>query len=160
MVGDHRRLPLVTIAISATHHPATLNLLQWKMESTESSRLSLEDEPFLQDHHRSSHTVPEEEPDSRSTAFDVTQHSRSFICLFALKFCIQFTYGVLELPMIRLVERAICRAYLENVSDDYGEAACKVPVVQDKLAFIMSYKWTFDALPGSHQALRGKPYHH
>jgi hypothetical protein len=78
---------------------------------------------------------------------DISQNAVFFGCIFALKFLVQFTTGILELPLLRLVERAICRRVLGyiNVADE--EAACKVASVQDKLALIMGFKWAFDSLP-------------
>lgn len=117
------------------------------VSSAQKSYLSMENEPFLQDHRRASQSSQQDDVDNSLTAFNTAQHPRFFICIFALKFCVQFTAGLLELPIIRLIERAVCRDYVDDVAANAGEAACKIPVVQDKLAFVMGYKWAFDSLP-------------
>ncbi len=49
--------------------------------------------------------------------------------------------------MIRLVELMVCRRYMGIGFNDNGEEACKIPVVQNKVAFIIGYKTMLDALP-------------
>lgn len=104
----------------------------------------MEIQPFLQDHRRSSEASSQEDEESPST-FDFTRHSRFFICVFTLKVLFQFTASLLELPMVQLIERAACRDYSLDVDINLGDAACKNPAVQDKLAIVMGYKWTFDS---------------
>lgn len=70
-----------------------------------------------------------------------------YCCIFILKLCVQFSSALLELPLVRLIERAVCRSYLDINADEIDERPCKVPSVQDKVAFILGYKSTFDALP-------------
>lgn len=70
-----------------------------------------------------------------------------FGCIFVLKFCVQFSSAILELPLVRLIELAVCRSYLNVDADHIEEGQCKVPLVQDKVAFIVGYKSAFDALP-------------
>ena len=70
-----------------------------------------------------------------------------FGCIFVLKFCVQFSSVLLELPLVRLIELAVCRSYLDIDVDHIEEGQCKVQLVQDKVAFIVGYKSAFDALP-------------
>lgn len=107
----------------------------------------MEAEPFLQDHRQASPASPHTEAVNHSAPFNANQRARFFGCIFAFKFCIQFANGLLELPMIRLIERAICRSSLGRPAVDNGEAACKAPIVQDKLALMLGYKWALDTLP-------------
>ncbi|RDW58289.1 hypothetical protein BP5796_12219 [Coleophoma crateriformis] len=72
---------------------------------------------------------------------------RVFWCIFGLKFLVQINTTSLELPLLRLVEHTVCKAYLGTNLDEIDEDICKVPAVQDKVARIMGYKSTFDSLP-------------
>jgi hypothetical protein len=83
------------------------------------------------------------EADKRSS-FDYSPHYRFFICIFALKFLNQFCGALLELPLLRLVEHALCRPLQSGGGD---EAICKTPTMQDEVVFIMGFKWAFDAIP-------------
>jgi hypothetical protein len=69
-----------------------------------------------------------------------------WFCL-AMMFLPRLAITALELPLLRLVERTICKAYLGTDIGGIDEQACKIPVVQDKVAKIMGYRTTFDALP-------------
>lgn len=108
------------------------------------SSMSMETDAFLQEHRYSTEDSPEQGFD-HPTWVDQKTYPLFFSCMFTFKFLIQFTSGLLELPMLRLIERTICRDHLGHVDDQ--EAACKVPVVQDRLTIIMGYKWAFDSLP-------------
>lgn len=70
-----------------------------------------------------------------------------FFCIFALEFCVKCAVTLLELPMIRLVELMVCRRRLDIGSQGIDEEACKIPIVQNKVALIIGYKATPDALP-------------
>lgn len=83
-------------------------------------------------------------------AFDVRSHIPFFVSIFILKFLAQFTNGVLELPLLRLVERTICAnhyKYGAAMIANLGESACKTKEIQDKLAQVMGLRTTFDSLP-------------
>jgi hypothetical protein len=71
---------------------------------------------------------------------------RFYSCIFALEFGNQFLRGLLELPLVRLLELSICRN-AGIVATGSSEEACKVPSVQDKLALVIGLKSAFDALP-------------
>ena len=88
-------------------------------------------------------STPKQQP------YEVSHRVRLYICLFVLKFLTQFIQGLLELPLLRLVEYAVCRSYSTRSTGMVGEETCKTPAVQDELAFIMGYKWAFDAIPGT-----------
>ena len=111
----------------------------------------MEHEPFLPDERHSSQPSrqpsQEHEASDESRLFEFTRHPRFFGCLFALKFFIQFTTGLIELPLVRLVERAACRDHVGSARGSHDEIACKIPPVQNKLALILGYKWAFDSLP-------------
>ena len=86
------------------------------------------------------------------------------ICTFLLQFLTYFAKHMVEVPMIKLFERAICNRYyaphsnkiFENVVSNLGnidESYCKIPAVQDEVAGLFGLKFTFDALPGLITAL-------
>ena len=71
---------------------------------------------------------------------------------------------MVEVPLIRLFEQAICNRYFalhENVISDVAipnlgnidESRCKIQAVQDQVAELLGLKFTFDALPGLITAL-------
>lgn len=78
-----------------------------------------------------------------STRFDAR---RFFFCIFSLKFCSQLNASLLELPFLRLVKHTICNSVLGD-SASRTEEECKISEVQNKEAFIIGYRTTFDALP-------------
>lgn len=62
---------------------------------------------------------------------------------------------MVEVPMIKLFEQAICNRYY-NAHDDLirlgsgtiDEKLCKIKPIQNELAGLVGLKFTFDALPG------------
>jgi hypothetical protein len=100
----------------------------------------MEREPFLPEYQASEANSGA----NKRFSFDYSRHYRFFICIFTLKFLNQFCGALLEIPLLRLVEHALCRP-LQNGGRD--EAICKTPMVQDELAFLMGFKWAFDAIP-------------
>lgn len=75
-------------------------------------------------------------------------------CLLALSLLIFFVTSLLEVPQIRLMERAVCKSYYELTSDDMiwphdvDEALCKVTPIQSELALLTGWKLSFDSFPG------------
>jgi len=77
------------------------------------------------------------------------------ICTFCLQFCTYFAKHMVEVPMIKLFEQAICNRYYAT-SDELVHATgqpveerfCKIPPIQNELAGLVGLKFTFDALPG------------
>ena len=62
---------------------------------------------------------------------------------------------MVEVPMIKLFEQAICDRYYAVHSDlvtavtgPVEERLCKIPAIQNELAALVGWKFTFDALPG------------
>jgi hypothetical protein len=105
----------------------------------------MEHEPLLEDASASSHILEQDRSNDRPVE---NRSLRSFFfCVFALEFCVKFAVTLLELPMIRLVELMVCRRYIDIGPKDIDEEACKIPIVQNKVAFIIGYKTTLDALP-------------
>jgi len=77
------------------------------------------------------------------------------ICTFGLQFCTYFAKHMVEVPMIKLFEQAICNRYYDthgNLSTpalgSINEHLCKIPPIQNELAGLVGLKFTFDALPG------------
>lgn len=74
---------------------------------------------------------------------------------FSLQFCTYFAKHIVEVPMIKLFEQAICNRYYNDHQDVHGlfskasdERLCKIPAIQNELAGLVGLKFTFDALPG------------
>ena len=75
---------------------------------------------------------------------------------FVVYTLVSFATLLLEVPLIRLFETAICNrhyllrgnAIIAFVNDDVDESACKIPAVQDLLANVVGWKISFDAIPG------------
>lgn len=106
---------------------------------------TMENEAFLQQRDSSESAREDDSVVGPAASFDFKEDVKFFASLFTLKFLVQFVSGVLELPLLRLVERTICRNQLGIMGGD--EARCKVPAVQDKLALVMGLKFGFEALP-------------
>lgn len=80
------------------------------------------------------------------------------LCLFLLQFLVSFAKHVIEVPMVRLLEMAICNKYyrthdIPNVpfvaTQEIAEKLCKVAPVQDTLSTITGWRFSFDAIPGT-----------
>ena len=105
----------------------------------------MEQERLLEDESASSHELEEDRANKRPVE---SRSLRSFFfCIFAFAFCIEFGVNLLELPMIRLVELMVCRRYIDSDPTDIDEETCKIPMVQNKVALVIGYKITLDALP-------------
>ena len=98
---------------------------------------------------------------SQSNHWEWIQEAATFlkdpilICTFCLQFCTYFAKHIIEVPLIRLLEEAICNKYyasnrglVRDASSSIDEGLCKIPPIQNKLATIVGLKFTFDALPG------------
>lgn len=81
-------------------------------------------------------------------------------CIFLLAFFSNFSYYCSELPLLRIVERAICEVYYDTKNSGYAlvteidEKMCKIPKIQNDLALFMGYKTAFDAIPRTHLHVR------
>ena len=98
---------------------------------------------------------------SQSRPWEWIQEAATFlkdpilICTFCLQSCTYFAKHIVEVPLIRLLEEAICNKYyasnrglVKDASTSIDEAMCKIPPIQNKMATIVGLKFTFDALPG------------
>ena len=83
-------------------------------------------------------------------------------CVLCIQFLISFAKHIIEVPSIRLFEIAICNRYYlyqrlvnDVVLEDspIDEKQCKIPEVQNDLAFLVGWRFAFDALPGLLTAL-------
>ena len=77
-------------------------------------------------------------------------------CTFALYFLSSFAKHIIEVPFIALLERTICAQYYRHHDNstlhdlqELAERPCKVVDVQDKLAKVVGWKFSFDAVPGT-----------
>lgn len=74
------------------------------------------------------------------------------LCVYTLVF---LSIQILEVPFVRLFEQAIRNRYYRAVSDnaghsrDIGEGRYKNLTVQDRLTTVASWKFFFDAVPGT-----------
>ena len=74
---------------------------------------------------------------------------------FALYLSVSFANQLIEIPLLRLLENAIChRHYRSNRNDSLSvfnnidEIQCKIPAVQDQLSDVIGWKICLDAIPG------------
>ena len=76
----------------------------------------------------------------------------TIICVFILQFLISFAKHVVEVPIVRLFENAICDRYYSSHPDAASGAielrSCKLPPIQDQLALITGFRFGFDAFGG------------
>lgn len=79
------------------------------------------------------------------------------LCIFLLQLFVSFAKHIIEVPTVRLLEIAICNKYYRTHSvpntplpatREVQEELCKIPPVQNNLAFLTGWKFAFDALPG------------
>ncbi|KAF2727237.1 MFS general substrate transporter [Polyplosphaeria fusca] len=94
-----------------------------------------------------------EEHDDMALSAGRRASRRYFICIFTLKFLVQLTSALIEIPAVQLFEAAVCRDYhqqwpLSSAADHDTSLDCKLAPIQDKLALVMGLKVTFDAVPG------------
>lgn len=82
------------------------------------------------------------------------------ISTFCLQFLTYFAKHMVEVPMIKLFEQAICNRYYSSHGEknllagpNVDERFCKTRAIQDELAGLMGLKFTFDALPALLTAL-------
>jgi hypothetical protein len=86
----------------------------------------------------------------------VAPEFRTIRCIFLLAFFSNFSYYCSELPLLRIVERAICEVYYDKknsghaLATEIDEKMCKIPKIQNDLALFMGYKTAFDAIPRTH----------
>ena len=74
---------------------------------------------------------------------------------FALYLSVSFATQLLEIPLLRLFENALCNRHYRFMGDDslslynnVDEILCKVSAVQDQLSDLVGWKICFDAIPG------------
>ena len=76
----------------------------------------------------------------------------TIICVFILQFLISFAKHVVEVPIVRLFENAICDRYYSSLEDAVSgastERSCKLPPIQNQLASITGFRFGFDAFGG------------
>ena len=81
---------------------------------------------------------------------------RDIVVLFCLYFGFIIAGTQLEVPIVRLVEQAICNRYFSSRPSGPGhidEADRKIHEVQDVLTDIIGWKMAFNGLPGKGSAL-------
>ncbi|CAF9907139.1 MAG: hypothetical protein HETSPECPRED_007049 [Heterodermia speciosa] len=79
-------------------------------------------------------------------AHDQPQNKTRIIsCIFCLHFLINFSRYIVEVPLIRLFEIAICDRYFHAEAID--EKSCKLARIQNDLAIVVGWRFCFDALP-------------
>jgi hypothetical protein len=77
---------------------------------------------------------------------------RSIIYIYVIYFFSNFAGVLLDVPTIRLFERAVCakwyRSHAPHDLNDIDERFCKISPVQSEVAFLVGWRVSFDALPG------------
>ena len=83
-------------------------------------------------------------------AFLSSEAAITIICAFILQFLISFAKHVVEVPIVRLFENAICERYYSSHGEPgpWNERSCKLAPIQDQLAFITGFRFGFDAFGG------------
>lgn len=112
----------------------------------------MDDNDSTQDPPFDSHSdAPHRRRQSRSQVPQLSRHA-IWLVLFLL-LLVNLTNGISNIPLNRLLERRLCRAYY-NVDHDVDEKLCKVDSIQQDLAWIMGSfetlwivggKWNADA---------------
>ena len=83
------------------------------------------------------------------------KHLRFYVLIFTLQFITNFSFYLYDLPYVRLFERKICQVHYGS-TDDIAEERCKLPDIQNRLAFILELMNTFNAIPSRYQRLHGR----
>lgn len=96
------------------------------------------------DHARTCWPYAEELPFAKSRVS--SKRTQIVTCVFCLQFLFNFSRYIVEIPLIRLFEIAICNRYFDARA--IKEEECKVPPIQDDLAMIVGWRFFFDAIPG------------
>ena len=94
-------------------------------------------------------------PQSASNQEAVRRHkTRTILCALVLALLSNFCFYASELPLLRLVERKVCDTYYDNLLAGQQvekrvslERSCKVPQIQNKVAFVVGCKTAIDAIP-------------
>lgn len=93
---------------------------------------------------------------SNTEPVPLVEHADSFHAvygIYALAILSNFVFYCTELPLLRLTENKICYSHLGVHASGHflghaiGESQCKIPEIQDALAFFIGAKTAFDALP-------------
>lgn len=106
----------------------------------------------------SSDGEPADELDIRSTKalgrFE-TGFSPNFWYCIMLELMCEFSTMILAVPMVSLLEQAICQRYYhhDNWTGSFDSDMCKVPAIQRSLAQVRGWKAFFDTLSGRHPHL-------
>ena len=77
------------------------------------------------------------------------------VSAYVLFNALSFATLLLEVPIVRLLERLICNRYYRHESSEFNtpgkdidEALCKLAPIQDKLAIIAGWQISLNALAG------------
>ena len=88
-------------------------------------------------------------PDALALPIPTQDHppnkTRIIVCVFCLQFLVNFSRYIVEVPLIRLFEIAICDRYFQ--AEVIDERSCKIPRIQNDLAIVVGWRFFFDALP-------------
>ena len=131
-----------------------------------------EEEPLLRSASPSSPSVDTREPRrswrrllplSNLNGNGLRREFKIVTCVLCLQFLISFAKHIIEVPSIRLFEIAICTRYYYNQQKlsnpvafsaaNIREKECKIPQIQNELAFLTGWRFAFDAVPGLLTAL-------
>lgn len=84
---------------------------------------------------------------------DSTKARRITAAIFCLELLTVLAYDVLDLPLVRFLERAVCSRYYSVSSApriskiEWDESQCKIPSVQNELAYLLGVRVAVNAVP-------------
>lgn len=77
---------------------------------------------------------------------------RLLVVIFSLHCLINFTWYFLEVPIVRLLEYAVCQQYYQSHTQDVityrkevDEGLCKIEAIQNKVALLVGVKISLEA---------------
>ena len=97
-------------------------------------------------------------------AYQSLRNNPIITCTFLLQFLTYFAKHLVEVPLIKLFEQAVCNRYYASHGDDISslaishfenvdESRCKIQIIQREVAELVGLKFTFEALPALITAL-------
>lgn len=135
------------------------------------ARPRTEEEPLLRPTSPSSPSVDTREsrsywrrllPLQNTNSTGLGREAKIVICVLCVQFLVSFAKHIIEVPTIRLFEIAICNRYYRSQQSidqiafsaaNIDERRCKIPQIQNELAFLTGWRFAFDAVPSLLTAL-------
>ena len=111
----------------------------------------MEHEPLLQEIERRSRSKDDD-------FWGFTAQNRFYICIALFRIFHTFFFFLFELPLVRLVERAVCQEHYKGLPSGpdwrhLDEDLCKTSGIQSKVAYVIGFRQSFKAIPGSFHSM-------